>query len=204
MAVLINFKICDNDKACNGMSVCSKGVISWKDDKNTLEIDNSKCVNCGLCVKSCMVSAIKMAKTQEEYEKIEKEYEEDPRTINDLFIERYGAALIDPDAMGGTEDEIDDKMHSSRSLVLELYNEDSIMCLLKSIPIKELLQEFDVEARYRKVEVVSNKLLDRYNIKKLPALVFIKDQKVLGAIEGYYTDDNSRELYTQIHKLKNK
>ena len=43
MAVLINFKICDNDKACNGMSICPKGVFSWDDEKHTLVIDNSKC-----------------------------------------------------------------------------------------------------------------------------------------------------------------
>ncbi len=61
-----------------------------------------------------------------------------------------------------------------------------------------------MESTFRKIEVVTDKLLDRYNISKLPALVFIKDQKVLGTIEGYYTDENSRELYSEIHKLKNK
>ena len=29
MAVLINFKICDNDKACSGMSACPNNVFSW-------------------------------------------------------------------------------------------------------------------------------------------------------------------------------
>lgn len=203
MAVLINFKICDNDKACNGMSICPKKVFSWNEETKSLEINNDLCINCGLCASSCMVSAIKMAKTEEEYKEIEKEFENDPRTINDLFIERYGASLIDPEAMGGTEDEIDDKLHSSRPLVLELYNEDSIQCLLKSIPVKELLQEFDIEARYRKIEVTTSNLLDKYKITNLPALVFIKNGTVLGTIEGYYTDEQSRELFTQIHNLKN-
>jgi len=203
MAVLINFKICDNDKACSGMSVCPKKVFSWNYDKETLEINNDLCINCGLCVGSCMVDAIKMAKTEEEYMLIEKEIEDDPRTINDLFIDRYGAAPVD-DAMIGTENELDDKMYSKRPLILELYNEDSIQCLLKSIPVKEILQEFDIEARYRKIEVKTSTLLEKYNISMLPALVFIKGNEVLGTIEGYYTDEVSRELFSKMHTfLKN-
>lgn len=201
MAVLINFKICDNDKACSGMNICPRKVFSWNEEKETLEINNDLCINCGLCVKSCMVSAIRLAKTDEEYNKIEKEFEADPRSINDLFIERYGAVPID-NAMIGTEDELEDKMHSPRPIILELYNEDSICCLLKSIPVKEILQEFDINARYRKIEVVSDKLLNKYHIHELPALVFIKEQKVVGTVEGYYTDENCRELFEQIHNFK--
>lgn len=33
MAVLINFKICDNDKACSGMSACPQGVFQWDSKK---------------------------------------------------------------------------------------------------------------------------------------------------------------------------
>ena len=67
MAVLINFKICDNDKACSGMAVCPCGVFSW--GKNGLTIDNSKCISCGKCEEACMVSAIRVAKTEEENNK---------------------------------------------------------------------------------------------------------------------------------------
>ena len=74
--------------------------------------------------------------------------------------------------------------------------------MLKSIPIKEILQEFDKEATFRKIEVLSDKLLDRYKIKELPALIFIKDQKILGTIEGYYTDADNRELFKKIKQIK--
>jgi len=201
MAVLINFKICDNDKACDGMRKCPNKVFSWNEEKESLEINNDLCINCGICVNSCMVSAIKTAKTEEEFNIIKKEIEDDPRTINDLFIDRYGAVPID-DAMIGNEEELDDKMKSKRSLILELYNEDSIHCLLKSIPIKEILQEFDIDARYRKIELVTDKLLGKYNIRELPALVFIKDKEVIGVIDGYYTDEECRNLFKKIHEIK--
>ena len=201
MAVLINFKICDNDKACSGKTTCSNGVFEWDEIKNTLTINNEKCVSCGLCEKACMVSAIRVAKTKEEYEKIKKEFDEDSRTINDLLVDRYGATPID-EAMIANEEEIEIKLlDAQRPLVVELYNEDSIMCLLKSIPIKEIANNFDKETRYRKIEVVSEKLLKEYKIKELPALIFFKNNKILGKIEGYYSSENKQELVDRIKKI---
>lgn len=198
MAVLINFKICDNDKACSGKSVCPNGVFGWDEINNTLTVNNEKCISCGLCEKACMVSAIKVAKTEEEYEKIKKEFDEDPRSINDLLVDRYGAIPID-EAMIAKEEEIKIKLlNAQRPLVVELYNEDSIMCLLKSIPIKEIADNFDKETRYRKIEVVSEELLKEYDIKELPSLLLFKDNKLLGKIEGYYDESLKEELINKI------
>ena len=204
MAVLINFKICDNDKACSGMSACPQGVFQWDSEKNTLVIDNDKCISCGICEKACMVSAIKVARTKEEYEKIKKEYDEDPRTINDLLVDRYGATPIDK-AMIGSEEEIKLKLlEAQRPFIVELYNEDFIMCLLKSIPMKKIADAFDSETRYRKIEVTSDTLLKEYNIKELPCLLFFKNKKFLGKIEGYIDEDNKEKLMNEIQALKNK
>lgn len=192
MAVLINFKICDNDKECSGMAVCPKGVFSW--GEQGLMIDNEKCISCGKCEKACMVSAIKVAKNEEEYKKIEKEIEEDPRSINDLLVDRYGAKPIDI-AMIGREDEFERKLdNAERPMIVELYNEDSIMCLLKSIPIKEIADTFDENTRYRKVEVKNQKTLERYKIKELPALLFFRNGKLLKKYEGYMEEESKKKL----------
>lgn len=201
MAVLINFKICDNDRACSGKNICPRGVFGWDEINNTLTIDNEKCISCGLCEKACMVSAIKVAKTEEEYERIEKEFEEDPRSINDLLVDRYGSTPIDA-AMIGEEEEVKVKLlDAKRPLIIELYNEESIMCLLKSIPIKIIADSFDKGTRYRKVEVKSEELLKEYNIKELPALLFFKDSKLLGKVEGYYTTDEKKKIIDKIKEI---
>lgn len=201
MAVLINFKICDNDKACSGMAVCPVGVFSWNEEKQSLEIDNSKCINCGACEKACMVNAIRVAKSEEEYEKIKKEIEEDPRTINDLLVERYGGKIIDL-AMEGSANDINLKVSGTdKPLIVELFNEESIMCLLKSITVKDIADYFDKETRYRKVDVTNTDLLEKYNVKELPTLLFFKDRKYLGKIEGYYSIEQKDELIKNISDI---
>lgn len=203
MAVLVNFKICDNDKACSGMSACPNGVFKWDDKNNTLVIDNDRCTSCGLCEKACMVSAIRVAKTKEEYEKIKKEFDEDPRTINDLLVDRYGATPID-EAMIAKEEELKLKLlDAKRPLVIELCNEDSIMCLLKSIPMKKIANIFDKDTRYRKIEISSDKILKEYDIKELPSLLFFRDGKLIGKIEGYIDEDHKEELINRIQEFNN-
>ena len=201
MAVLVNFKICDNDKACSGMSACPMGVFSWDDDKGLI-IDNSKCISCGKCEKACMVSAIRVAKTQEEYNKIKKEIKDDPRSINDLLVERFGGKPID-EAMIGTVSEIESKLSKAkRPLIIEFFNDDSIMCLLKSIPIKKIADAFDKNTRYRKIEISTQDALAKFSIQELPALFFYKDGKLVGRIEGYMSDEEEDDLIDKIKSFK--
>ena len=200
MAVLINFKICDNSKDCNGIRACPTGAFGWDEKEKTIFVDEALCINCGACA-CCSVDAIKVTNSDEEYEKVKKEIDDDPRTLNDLFVDRYGATPIQ-EMFTTTEERLDTVLQSPRPFMVELYTEDTIMCLLKSIPIKELLEEFDIEASFRKVEAVTDKLTTRYGVKELPALVFIKDNKVLGKIEGYYEDDNQKEILEKIRKIK--
>ena len=87
MPVLINWKICDNAKECNGIAVCPTGALFWDEKKKSIGIDNSKCVNCGKCEESCKVEAIHVAKNEEEYKKIKEQIDADPRKRSDLFID---------------------------------------------------------------------------------------------------------------------
>ena len=66
MAVQVNFKICDNAKECGGVAVCPTGAFSYDEEKNTIVIDNDKCISCGLCEKECPIGAIIVTKTEEE------------------------------------------------------------------------------------------------------------------------------------------
>lgn len=198
MAVLVNFKICDNAKECGGIEVCPTGAFSWDEEKETIVLDNSKCISCGLCESECPIGAIKVAHNDEEYKKIEKEIEEDPRTTKDLFVDRYGATAIS-DFFKIEKSEIKEKASKDTLTLIEIYNPDAAECLLKSIPIKELTKDFPEDTLFYKVE--SADVISEYDIKELPALLVFKDSKLLGQINGYYTTDQKDEVLEKLKEI---
>lgn len=202
MPALINFKICDNSEDCSGIEVCPTGAFYWDRKNKTIAVDNSKCISCGKCEKACPVGAIRVAKNEEEYKKIKKEIDEDPRKVSDLFIDRYGAQPIHP-AFLIPQNKFDVQIiRSTKLAAVELFNRDSIMCLLYSIPIKELFKDIDV--KYRKIEIKNESLLKKYGVKELPTLLFFKAGKLIGKIEGYYGIKKEREIVKKINKIISK
>lgn len=195
MSVLVNFKICDNAKECSGIAVCPTGALSWNEEKESIAIDNSKCISCGLCEKECPIGAFTVAKNEEEYKKIQQEIEEDPRTIKDLFVDRYGAVAIS-DFFKIELDEIKEKIKNDCLTLIEIYNPDVAECLLKSIPIKEVTKNFPKDTLYFKAE--SNEIVNEYEMNELPALLFFQKGKLLGHIDGYYTVDEKEKLLEKI------
>ena len=172
MPVLINFKVCDNAEACNAINVCPTGAFHWNKEKKTLEIDKEKCIDCGLCAtseKSCQVGAIKFAKTKEEYEKIKKEIDDDPRTIADLMADRYGGQPINM-PFYCTEEELSEVLTTSKMCFIEVFNDDSIECLIKSIPIKDIMKKTINDSVYRKVEIKTDTLIKTLLLVKYPCL----------------------------------
>ena len=198
MSVLINFKICDNAKECNGVAVCPTGALYWDAKKKSVAIDNKKCISCRKCEKSCQVAAIHVAKDAKEYVKIKKELKEDSRKISDLFVDRYGAQPIHT-AFLISDDKFElEVLESDKLVAVECFNDDSIACLLKSIPLKKLLGDFTV--KYRKM-LISSQLQKKLKIKKLPALLFFEKGKLLGKIEGYFANEKKDILTEKIKEI---
>ncbi|MDP3093582.1 MAG: thioredoxin domain-containing protein [bacterium] len=203
MAVLINFKICDNSKDCSGIAVCPIKAFYWDRKRRTIAVDNKKCKSCGLCEESCPVGAIRVARTAVDYKRIKSEIARDPRRVSDLFIDRYGSEPKSPAFIIPAEKFKIQILESVQPAVVEFFNHDSIKCLLHSVPVNELFK--NVKIKYRKIEVQENDgLLRRYKIKKLPSLIFFKDGGVVGKVEGYYGIGDKKELLEKVNRIISK
>ena len=202
MAVLVNFKICDNAKECGGIAVCPTGALSYDDEKESIIIDNDKCISCGRCESECPIGAIMVAWTDDEYDKLKKEIDEDKRTTKDLFVDRYGATPLSEFFMIESDD-IENKVNNDGVTLIELYNDDSIQCLLKSIAIKDLTKDLPKDTLFYKAEA-NEDVLKTYNVKELPSLLVFKQGKFLGNIDGYYEVDDKEELLHNMNEILNK
>jgi ferredoxin len=202
MPVLINFKICDNSIDCSGIEACAIKAFYWDEKKKTIAVDNSKCISCGICEKSCPVGAIRVAKNEKEYEKIKKEIAKDRRKISDLFVDRYGAQPIDSAFLIQQEKFEIQIIMSTKLAVVELFNNKSINCLLHSIPVREFFE--DVDVKYRKIEAKDDSLMKKYGVKVLPSLLFFKNGKLIGKIEGYYDFTKEKEIKIRVDKIISK
>lgn len=197
MSVLINFKICDNVCECGGIEACPTGALFWDEENRRIGIDNSKCVSCGACVVECPVEAIKVARSDEEFEKIKKEFEDDPRKVSDLFIERYGSMPINPDFLITFKNFDKELSLHTKPLLVEFFRDNDLQCLRKSVPIKELIPGEDIV--FRKVRVEDG---CEYS-KEFPCLVLFRDGKMDGKIEGYFGEDDKERLKDLLRELIN-
>ena len=202
MSTLINYKICDNSPECGGIAVCPTKAMSYDEEKNTITIDNEKCINCGLCKANCPVSAIYVAKTEEEYEEYKKEIEEDNRKIKDLFVDRYGAVPIS-DFFMITEQQLEGKILKDGITLIEVYTDESIQCLLKSIPIKDITEDINGDISFYKLKVTT-KVEATYHLKEIPSLLVFKNGSYKGNIDGYFDIQSIQLVKKRIHNLLEK
>jgi len=204
MPPIINFKICDNSADCNGIVECPTGVFGWDDVVKTITIDKEKCIECGACANFCSVEAIRYAKDEEELAKIQKEIDDDPRTVADLFIERYGCAPItDTHSFKADPETVRKRSTSGRPVIVEFNAEETIECLLRSVPIADIQAEFHKDAIYSKF-IVDKSDFALFGITKTPCLRFYNKGELLGSIDGFFDKDEKYEQFEKIAEFGRK
>lgn len=194
MSVLINKKRCDNADACSCISECPTKAFYWDTENKTVAVDENLCINCRNCMISCEAGAVKVARNQEEYEKIKMEYDEDIMTIENLFQDRYGASLVEEKYALDIEELDKIIKDSNKPLLIEFYNEEEAKCLINSIPVEEIMKKVPFAVSYRKVNVSEIDKLSQYHINCLPSLIIVKEGDIAYTWNGFVHINDKEKL----------
>ena len=203
MSVLVNFKICDNADVCSGVEVCPTGAIFWNAEQQTLGTDNSKCTSCGLCADACPAKAIAVANTDEEYNSIKKSFDDDPRTLKDLWVERYGASPVDEAILIPVSETTLLVEKNTGFLALEIVDDLDTACLIDSVPISELFDE--IEYSHYKVttrDELYGEFSKAYGVLEIPTFLLFSNDKVILKVEGVVENQDPDERKLFIQKVK--
>ena len=195
--VVINYNICDNAPECSGIEACPTGAMHWDEEKQRIDFIADTCIDCGACADACPVGAILWGENDADYERKKIEVDNETRRQEDLVVERYGAAPIE--AVLGSDVKEYIKNAKKDYIFLEFFNDDSIQCLLHSIPVEEIKSALGINFAYKKIQLTKMEDCDICKITELPALVVVKNTKVSSAVCGYFDDGQKDEF---IQKLK--
>ncbi len=96
--------------------------------------------------------------------------------------------------------EIEKRVNGNSLVLIECYQESSIQCLLKSIPIKEITKEFPSDTLFYKVSFEEEKE-NEYDIQEFPALLIYKDGSLKGKVEGYFEIKDKEKFMNQVNEI---
>ncbi|MDD3187547.1 MAG: 4Fe-4S binding protein [Bacilli bacterium] len=201
MSVLINKKRCDNAKECSCIESCPTKAFYWDEENQTIAVDNNLCINCRQCMIACEAGAIKVARTEEEYNKIKQEYDTYAMTIKELFQDRYGASIID-EKYSLELDKLDQLLtDSNKPLLIEFYNNEESMCLINSIPIKDIIKSLKLNVSYRKINIPDVDAIAKYGVTELPSLLVFNKDEIIYKQCGFVNIKNKEQILKQISLL---
>lgn len=190
MSVLVNYKICDNAAECGGIEVCPVGALFWNESEKKIGVDNNLCISCGKCEEECPIGAISVARNDKEYKEIKENIDKDKRTVEELFVERYGAMPIDDDCVLEQE-QINELIKNNKWVFVEQFQDNSIQCLLHSIPILNIVKRYG--CIYKKQQISGEE-------ENYPRLLIYRNGQLLGQIDGYYEVDREQDFFNMIDK----
>lgn len=195
MVAIINYKRCDRAEACPCIKVCPVGALYYDPERKRPVIDKSKCTNCGLCVQKCPAQVIRLARNEEEEQKILEEIERDKMTTQELFLERYGVPPGNSDFVVNKSNFEDEVLNAKDVILVDCWSFSQAPCRIKAIPFGDFIKGAEI----RKLNVDENKdIAKQFSIHLYPTLLVFKNGKIIDRFEGQLLPGKVSELRKKI------
>lgn len=203
MSVYINFKICDNAEECSGVAVCPTNTLYWDALNSTVAINPDSCLACDACVAACPAGAIQVAHNKEEAIRIQQDIENDPRIIQDLMVERYGASPVSGSTLISVKEVVKIIKDQLELIAIEVIDNNDTPCLINSVPISEVFGPVNFE--YHKVDFGDtdyDKFAEEYAITACPTLLVFRNGVLLARMDGAVENSDYRQRTNFIQKIR--
>lgn len=203
MPGVINYKICDLASECGGIEVCPTGAFFWNKKTQKPDIDNSKCISCGVCVRECPVDAIIVVQTEEEFKKVLEDIKKDPRSEKELWRERLGCqpGRTPPLATVVTPKNFSQEIINAKGMfALDVWSEETLDCRYHSL----LWNDIGISDRVELMKLDGSeypKLAKKLGVTKLPTLLFFEDGKKIRRKEGYIYSKDKKAVKNLLKRL---
>ena len=195
MPATLNLKRCDNVKECGAPSTCTVGAFHWDESKKSLIIDVEKCTDCGMCENACPSGAILVVPDIDEYNATLRIIEQDESTVEDLFVDRYGAMTV-----SSTNEIKYDDLKSliakcTDTIAIEVVDANNPSCLISAVPYSVIFEGKQIKLyKIMTCDDDLKKTKSFFKIEKDPALIICKKGKIAAIYQGEVKSENDAKV----------
>lgn len=182
MPMFIDPRICDKQMICDLMKVCPVNAIYQDEKEGTVEIDNTKCNECLLCVKACPYLAVKLAKDTGELGEFKVNAGRRKFNKNAHLRKIYGAG---PGRIGKAElndSNFQEKVGSEVPTLVSFWGAHSEVI---AHSLKWISEKYRGKLKVAHIKVAENpESRKKYAITTTPTLILFRKGREIGRLEG--------------------
>jgi NAD-dependent dihydropyrimidine dehydrogenase PreA subunit len=182
MPLFIDPRICDKQEICDLMKVCPRNAIYQDEKEGTIEIDDTKCNECLICVKACPYLAVKLAKDTEELGELVRKSRKIKLSRNAHLKKIYGAT---PGRIGKAE--VNDlnfrrKVSSKTPTLVSFWGAHSGVI---AHSLRWIAKKYKGKLKVAHIRIADNpKSRKKYSITTTPTLILFRGGRQIGRLEG--------------------